>query len=147
MASFWVTYKPIPSSESSQPQAESQTNNQFLQYLEEQDVEQEQIEDEYLYYCSQPQVKVRDARDWWLQETQQQIYPNLSKLALDILSIPAMSAEPERVFSGTKLIITDSRNRLSMQMIQALACLKSWYKLKEWKEVDDELLVGPVMED
>jgi hypothetical protein len=59
------------------------------------------------------------------------MYPNLSKLALDILSIPVMSAEPERLFSATKLTISDQRNQLGMKMIEALACLKSWYKLKD----------------
>ena len=42
-----------------------------------------------------------------------------------------MSAEPERIFSATKLILTDSRNRLSIKIIKALVYLKSWYKLKE----------------
>ena len=103
-------------------------------------------EDEYEYYCKQPAVKVKDARNWWLQPTQQEMYPNLSRLALEILSIPAMSAEPERLFSGTKLIIADQRNRLSIKMIEALASLKYWYKLKEWV-MDRELFVGPKMTD
>jgi len=52
-----------------------------------------------------------------------------------------MSAEPECIFLAIKLILTDSRNRLSMKMIEALACLKSWYKLKE--VIPDDLFVGP----
>ena len=55
-----------------------------------------------------------------------------------------MSTEPKRIFSATKLILTDSRNRLSMKMIEALACLKSWYKLKE-VILDNDLFVGPQM--
>ena len=102
------------------------------------------MEDEYLYYCSQPTIKVREARSWWQQPTQQQLYPHLSKLALEILSIPAMSAEPERLFSATKLMITDGRSLLSMTIIEALACLKSWYKLRSLK-VGDLELVGPVL--
>lgn len=74
--------------------------------------------------------------------------PHLSQLALDILSIPAMSAEPERLFSATKLIISDSRNKLSIKMIESLACLKSWYKLRDVQLVEEELFVGPrVKED
>jgi len=53
-----------------------------------------------------------------------------------------MSAKLKRVFSAIKLILTDSRNRLSMKMIEALAYLKSWYKLKEVIP-DDDLLVRP----
>ena len=47
-------------------------------------------------------------------------------MALDVLSIPAMSAEPERLFSGTKITITDRRNRMGIESIEATECLKSW---------------------
>jgi hypothetical protein len=50
-------------------------------------------------------------------------------MALDILSIPAMSAEPERLFSGAKITISDRRCRLKTPIIQALECLKSWLGL------------------
>jgi hypothetical protein len=59
-------------------------------------------------------------------------YPNLSKLALDILSIPAISAAPERLFSGTKIVYLYLGNKLGMDLLEVLECLKSWYKLKEW---------------
>jgi hypothetical protein len=57
-----------------------------------------------------------------------------------------MSAKPERIFSATKLILTDRRNKLSIKMIKALACLKSWYKLKEFI-VDKDLFIGPKIKD
>jgi hypothetical protein len=46
---------------------------------------------------------------------------------IELLSIPAMSAEPERLFSGAKLTITDQRACLQLQTIEATECLKSWY--------------------
>ena len=65
-------------------------------------------------------------------------------MAIDILSIPAMSADPERLFSGAKITITDRRNRLGIRTIQALECLKSWLNIIELQEDDaadeDELL-------
>ena len=69
---------------------------------------------------------IKDARKWWLESTQQLDYPNLSIMALDLLSIPAMSAEPKRLFSGAKITITDRRNKLGIKMIQAIESLKSW---------------------
>jgi hypothetical protein len=78
-----------------------------------------------------------------MEDTQQKLYPNLSKLALDILSIPAMSAEVERLFSATKLTITDLRTRLGLNMVEALLCLKSWYKLKGVEFKIEDILVGP----
>jgi hypothetical protein len=68
-----------------------------------------------------------------LEKTQQTSYPNLSRMALDILSIPAMSANPERLFSSAKLLISDLRNKLGMDIIEAFECLKSWYKIKGWE--------------
>jgi len=47
-------------------------------------------------------------------------------MALEYLSIPAMSAEPERVFSGTKIAISDRICSLGDEAINALECLKSW---------------------
>ena len=78
---------------------------------------------------------IEDPRRWWLEETQQKVYPNLSKMALDILSIPAMSAEPERLFSGAKISITDRRNRLGIESIEALECLKSWMGIGEFSDI------------
>jgi hypothetical protein len=37
-----------------------------------------------------------------------------------------MSAEPERLFSSAKITITDRRNRLGIESIEAIECLKSW---------------------
>ncbi|KAM4058340.1 DDE superfamily endonuclease [Hirsutella rhossiliensis] len=83
------------------------------------------ITDEYERYCKSERVYgFTSALAWWLEETQQKNYPYLSKMAVDILSIPAMSAEPERLFSGAKITITDRRNRLGSDVIQALECLK-----------------------
>jgi hypothetical protein len=56
----------------------------------------------------------------------------LSKLALNILLILAMLAKLKQIFFATKLILTDRRNKLSIKIIKALACLKLWYKLKEF---------------
>jgi hypothetical protein len=47
-------------------------------------------------------------------------------MALDILTIPAMSAEVERLFSQRKRIITDDRHSLEPDNIEALECLKSF---------------------
>lgn len=40
------------------------------------------------------------ALQWWLDAQQRTRWPMLSHLAVNVLSIPAMSAEAERVFSG-----------------------------------------------
>jgi hypothetical protein len=47
-------------------------------------------------------------------------------MALEVLSIPAMSTEPERVFSGAKITMSDRQCRLGDNIIEALECRKSW---------------------
>jgi hypothetical protein len=49
-------------------------------------------------------------------------------MAYDLLSIPAMSAETERVFSSTKLMISSNRTCLNADIIEAEECLQVWYK-------------------
>jgi hAT family C-terminal dimerisation region len=45
-----------------------------------------------------------------------------------------MSAECERIFSFTKRFIPSDRNRLKDDVIEAMSCLKHWYKADEADE-------------
>jgi hypothetical protein len=60
-------------------------------------------------------------------------------MALNLLSIPAISAEPERLFLSCKITVTDRRNKLSVKVIKALECLRSWYKVKAF-ELEEEIV-------
>lgn len=63
---------------------------------------------------------------WWSQVSQQTRWPRLSYMAIDILSIPAMSDEPERVFSGARRTISWERTKLGAENIERVECLKHW---------------------
>ena len=63
--------------------------------------------------------------------------PDLARFALDMLAIPMMSAECERVFSSAKHLITDARNRLNPDIIEANECLKHWFG-KPTEETDQK---------
>lgn len=52
-----------------------------------------------------------------------------------------MSAEPERLFSSTGYMLNDRRNRLQIETIEAIECLKSWYKLKGNDEIQVDIEV------
>ena len=85
--------------------------------------------DEYEIYISQNPIQISDsALDWWLHDEQQESWPWLSQMAIDILSIPAMSAEPERVFSGARRTISWDRMQLGQEIIEKVECLKSWMR-------------------
>jgi len=67
-----------------------------------------------------------DATAWWSEQRQRQLYPNLHRMALDIITIPAMSAEPARLFSETEKIITSERHSLLPSTIEAIEGIKSF---------------------
>jgi hAT family C-terminal dimerisation region len=48
-----------------------------------------------------------------------------------MLSIPAMSSEYERSFSGAKLIIISIRNALKADIIKAIKMLNRWQKIEK----------------
>ena len=45
-------------------------------------------------------------------------------MALDILSIPAMSDEPERVFSGVRRMVSWDRAEMRAETLEKVECLK-----------------------
>ncbi|OAF62941.1 Phospholipase C [Pseudogymnoascus destructans] len=47
--------------------------------------------DEYMKYCGSPITSDVNARAWWMEPAQRAAFPNLGRMALDLLSIPAMS--------------------------------------------------------
>ena len=64
---------------------------------------------------------------WWQEPSQQRTYPRLSRMALDVLSAPAMSAEAERVFIRARRQIPFDRECLKADIISQTECLKSWH--------------------
>ena len=49
-------------------------------------------------------------------------------MAIDMLSIPAMSTEAERVFSSAGFILNSRRRRLREETLEAMLCLTHWGK-------------------
>ena len=99
--------------------------------------------DPYHDYCAQPlQDGVNSLQYWSLIYTSGR-QRALAQFALDMLAIPSMSSECERVFSSAKLLISDRRNRLQPDVIEANECLRSWYGRPEQGafdvDIDDEL--------
>jgi hypothetical protein len=85
--------------------------------------------EEYEDYCSEPPIRPGcSALQWWLQEAQRNRFPKLSIFAIDILTIPAMSDEPERVFSSGRRTVRWDRTSLSEIAIEMTECMKSWQK-------------------
>jgi hypothetical protein len=55
-------------------------------------------------------------------------YPRLSKLALDVLSILALSCECERMFSELGDLLEPRRRAIRPQLLAAIQCVRRWRK-------------------
>ena len=53
-------------------------------------------------------------------------YPNLSRLAIDILTIPTSSRECERLFSKLGDFLEPPRRKIGAQLLAALQLIRSW---------------------
>jgi hypothetical protein len=86
------------------------------------------IDDEFDSYINGPSTIFATPHDCipWLR-SQSNPWPGVTQHALDLLSIPAMSAELERVFSQAKLNATPLRNALSDQTMEILELMGYWY--------------------
>jgi hypothetical protein len=85
-------------------------------------------QDEYEDYCQGETCDIGElsALQWWRQDSQKKRWPRLSLMAIDILSIPAMSAEPERVFSGGRRTVSWDRTQMTAETLEMVECLKHW---------------------
>lgn len=81
---------------------------------------------DYNTYLEKAPIPVKNPMSWWANQESE--YPAMYTMAMDLLSIPAMSAECERVFSAAKLTVTDRRSRLHERTIHAIECVKNWMK-------------------
>lgn len=55
-------------------------------------------------------------------------YPQLSQLALDVLSIPASSCDCERMFSELGDLLEPRRRGISPKLLAAIQCVRRWQK-------------------
>jgi hAT family C-terminal dimerisation region len=89
----------------------------------------EEAEDEWERWVSALPIPITAQSDnlfrWHVDN--QESFPTLHQMALDTLSIPAMSTECERVFSSTKKLLSPQRCRIKEDLMEATECLKAWW--------------------
>jgi hypothetical protein len=78
------------------------------------------------YLEIRPDKRIKDPIAWWVER--KQAFPRLSRLALDLLAIPAMADHCERQFSLAKLSVSTQRCRLQARTLEFLQLLRSWIK-------------------
>ena len=124
------TYKKSPAIPTLLP-APIPVQNSYLLWREQQRISAHGAGDELERYLSEPLLIPNNATalDWLLQAEQRSRLPNLSIMAIDIFSIPAMSSEPERVFSAAKHTINEQRMAIRATTLEVLECLESWFRI------------------
>ena len=96
--------------------------------------------DEYAEYIRIGPEPCERPLKWW--GTRRQEYPRLSQMAFDLLSMPLMSAECERIFSKAKRFVTDDRARLNADIIEAMIFLKAGYEAEKDKSHENGNMRG-----
>lgn len=66
------------------------------------------------------------ALEWWCRVAQRSRYPRLSRMAIEILSIPPESADVERVFSGGRRVLTWDRLSMTVESLEKVECVGNW---------------------
>ena len=118
VAKLWKKYRPSsePTSETTSDRTNKRAPKALTTWKQQKSGRRTDYVDEYFRYIREPPIShdhiKQGACSWWLEERQQRLYPNLSKMALDILTIPAMSAHLNAFFlqqtSLFRIGVTDS---------------------------------------
>lgn len=146
---LWAKYKdrPLTPISATQPDDERREISPYERIKQSMSVLDEPgDEDEFEKFIKSPprHMMAKTPLEWWCREEQRMEYPRLHQMAIDILSVPAMSDDPERVFSCARRTISWDRARLSADTIEKLQCLSSWVKndliRKVYVSVGDEIM-------
>ncbi|TXB97466.1 hypothetical protein FocTR4_00012139 [Fusarium oxysporum f. sp. cubense] len=65
---------------------------------------------------------------WWCNKDQRKTYPQLSRMAIDILSIAPESADPESAFSGGRRTLSWDRERMTCENLEKVECIGNWLR-------------------
>lgn len=76
--------------------------------------------------------------DYWTKNKNQ--FPNIHAIARKVLAIPASNTEVERLFSCSKMTVTDKRTRLDPDKLNKLIFLrKNLHSLKKLEEKNGDI--------
>lgn len=98
--------------------------------------------DEFTRFINAPEDNIKiPVLDWWQQPQQKEAYPRLQRMAIDVLTAPATSADGERVFSNGRRVIPWTRASLNPSTIEEILCMKHWMMsglIDEHMELEDD---------
>jgi len=142
---LWRTYYYTPTSTRPPPEAaiEEAEAPEFLRWMDA--TQPVTAVDELEQFLNEPLVYGNiNIITWW--RGQRDRLPMLTRMAMDTFSIPAMSSEPERIFSSTKHIISDERASLKADTVEALECVKHWMQAGIYTDEDLNAVMAAAVE-
>ncbi|CCE30561.1 uncharacterized protein CPUR_04409 [Claviceps purpurea 20.1] len=103
----------------------------------------QQYVDHFRRYLEEDPIPFLDGEEfdpiqYWLKRRVTQ--PQLSQMALDVLACSPMSDDCERLFSSAKMLLSDSRSRLKMDIIEGGECLRQWLGVIDQDDADVRVL-------
>lgn len=129
-------YKMAPALGPAQPPSEASSSqqgqpNELDRLLDEMMVAEDitrDVDDFENFIRTQP-IKIEGSPlIWWCQRDQIRTYPRLSRMAIDILSVPPGSADPESAFSGGRRTLSWDRERMSCANLEKVECIGNWLR-------------------
>ncbi|CEJ92612.1 hypothetical protein VHEMI08251 [[Torrubiella] hemipterigena] len=81
-----------------------------------------------IFICAPPIRITGTALEWWLHSDQRKAYPRLSRIAIDILSIPPESSDAESHFSSTRRTLSWDRERMTCENLAKVECVGNWIR-------------------
>jgi hAT family C-terminal dimerisation region len=91
--------------------------------------DEELVADEFERWLSTTQdvyTKHDNPLDYWSAKRFE--YPRVARMAIDVLSVPAMAAECERTFSSAGSMVSPKRSRLDASTIAVTQTVRSWLR-------------------
>jgi hypothetical protein len=129
---LWGTYKDNPALPPAPAASRARTNNDLNDAIASmmephQGIEASNNLDEYTRWKLEPWVPSGDNPiTYWLSRRRD--YPNLTHLALDVLSILASSCDCECMFSELGNLLRSKRRKISSQLLVAIQSVRAWLR-------------------
>lgn len=90
--------------------------------------------DDFDVFVNAPPCKISGSPlQWWCHDNQIKAYPRLSRMAIDILSIPPESADAESAFSGGRRTLTWDRESMTCINLEKVECIGNWLRERHIK--------------
>jgi hypothetical protein len=122
------------------PTSQKRQRNEWDSLLEETEVTEDMCNtvDDFEDFIKASPIKISGSPlQWWCQKDQRKNYPQLGRIAIDVLSIAPESADPESGFSRGWRTLSWDRERMSCKNLEKVECIGSWLRERHIQKTVD----------